>query len=134
MPKKKPPVESPPTPKGKRILVKRQVSPVAGAGNIIVVKSGEEIRAGLIPRYQAMEKDAQTVDFYWNRLVVDPNYNETKEYPLHTNIINKWMVQENVKVLPEFKARMTRLKILIDHFQPGHDYELSVDELVGILT
>jgi len=118
----------------KRPLVKRGLPPTAGAGNILVVKAGEEIRENVQSRLDAMKKDYETVEFHWNKLITDPTYNETKEYHPNSQLLAKWELLEGVKTLVDFKTRMKRLKVYVDHFQPGTDYELTVNDLVEILS
>jgi hypothetical protein len=119
--------------KGKRTLVKRGIPAIAGAGKIFVVKRGEDLRSALETRYVLMQKDVEMVEFFWDTLMKpEKNYSETKEWPEHLAKINKWELQEGVKTVHDFRAKMRKLKVWIDHFQAGRDYELTVDEVVEI--
>jgi hypothetical protein len=117
----------------KRILVKRGIPAVAGAGKIVVVKRGEDLRSSLETRYNLMQNDIETVEFFWNTLMKpEKDYSGTKEWPEHLALVNKWELHEGVKTIYDYRAKMRKLKVWIDHFQAGHDYELTVDEVVEI--
>lgn len=118
----------------RRSLVKRGLPPMPGSDNLVVVKRGEDLSEALSARLGEMKKDFETVEFYWNKLVDDPTYNETREFPDHSRLVAKWELREGVRGFQEYKSRMKRLKTLIDHFQPGYDYELTVKEVVEILS
>ena len=115
-----------------RKIVKRGLPPLLGSGNLVVIKKGEDLLTGLQDRLGVMKKDFETVEFFWSKVMKDPTYNETKEWPDHLAMVTKWELQEGVKNLAEYKAKMRRMETLIDHFQPGHDYELTVNEVVEI--
>lgn len=126
---KQPPKSSEP-----RVLVKRLVPPVAGSGNIVVVKSGEELLKNIAYRLGLMQRDQATVELFWDKIMTDTTYNETKEFPDHNKMVQRWELKEGVKLPGQFRAKMRRFEIFAAHFKPGHDYELTVDELVEILT
>jgi hypothetical protein len=117
----------------RRVLVKRGIPPVAGASKIIVIKRGEDLLAGLKDRYALMQKDLETVEFFWNTLMKpEKDYSGSKEWPEHLALVNKWELHEGVKSIYDYRAKMRKLKVWIDHFQAGRDYELTVDEVVEI--
>ena len=119
----------------KRVLVKRGIPAVAGAGKIVVVKKGEDLRANLEARHGLMLKDLETIEFFWDTLMKpEKDYSGSKEWPEHLARVNKWELQEGVKSIYDYRAKMRKLKTWIDHFQPGRDYELTVDEVVEILS
>lgn len=117
-----------------RPIVRRGLPATPGAGNLLVLKSGEELRENLLARLEAMKDAFETVKFYWEHILKDPDYNSTREYPEHSQHVAMWELRENVKDFAEYKSKMKRLKILADHFEPGKDYELTVDEAVEILS
>lgn len=121
-------------PKKPRELIKRQIPLVSGAGHIVVVKSGEDLRASLTPRYEAMARDLEKFEFYWDRIVTDSTYHETREFPDHNRMAKRWMALETVNTPQQYRARMKKLKTWLDYFKPGSDYELSVDEVVEIVA
>jgi hypothetical protein len=115
----------------RRILVKRALPITPGASNILVVKSGKDIHAMLEPRYAAMMKDYETVEFFWNTLMQpQKEYSDSKEWAGHLALVNKWELQEGVKNVYDYRAKMRRLKVWMDHFNPSKDYELTVAEVV----
>jgi hypothetical protein len=98
------------------------------------VKSGEDLREGIVPLLTAMKADYESIEFHWGKLMSDPTYFETKEYPGNTSLVVKWELQVGIRTLVDYKSRMKRLKTLIDHFKPGYDYELTLKEVVEILS
>lgn len=129
----KPKAEPSPKPV-KRILVKRGLPPLPGSGNIIVRKRGEDLRVNVIDRLEAMKKDFEKIEFYWSKIITSSTFNETKEYPELSNLAAMWELREGVRNLQEYKTKMKRLKVMLDHFQPDHDYELTVDEATEIMS
>jgi hypothetical protein len=131
------PASATPKPKAalsrKRVLVRRLIAAAPGAGNIVVIKRGEDLRELLTTRYNLMQKDLETVEFFWNTLMKpEKDYSGTKEWPEHLNLVNKWELHEGVKSIYEYRAKMRKLKAWIDHFQSGSDYQLTVNEVVEI--
>lgn len=120
--------------KGKRKLIRRGVESRPGAGNILVIRPGEFLRENVQERLNAMKADFESIEFHWTKIMTMPHYHETREYPKLVELSGKWQLKEGVKDLVEFRGKMKRLKVLVDHFQPGHDYELFVDEVVEILN
>jgi hypothetical protein len=117
----------------KRVLVKRGIPAASGASKIFVVKRGEDLRELLSTRYNLMQKDLETVEFFWNTLMKpEKDYSGTKEWPDHLALVNKWELHEGVKSIYDYRAKMRKIKVWLDHFQAGHDYELTVDEVVEI--
>lgn len=121
-----------PTPE--REFVRRKIKNRLGAGNILIIKKGEDLRSNLKDRLQAMKDDFADMKFHAEKLLTDMTYNETKEYPGFAQREITWQLTEGVANFIEYKSKMKRLKLLIDHFQPGKDYELTVDEAVEILS
>lgn len=117
-----------------RELVSRPANRPSGAGHILVVKSGEELKKNIASRLEAMQADYQTVDFFWGNLGKDSDYSEAKEWKDHFGIVTKWELQEGVRNLQDYKAWMKRLTVLRDYFDPAKDYELTVDEVVDLLS
>jgi hypothetical protein len=105
-----------------------------GAGNIVTVRRGEDLRASLETRISAMRADFERVEFYWDKTVNDPEYHASREYPGDSAIVKKWDLLENVRDLVEFRKKVKWLEVLREHFQPGRDYELTVNEVVEILS
>lgn len=118
----------------KRKLVKRGLPPTHGSGNLIVVKRGEDLRANVEDRLGLMKRDFEKIEFYWSKLIKDPTFNETKEYPELTNLASMWELREGTRNLQEYKMKMKRLKVMLDHFRDGYDYELTVDEATEIVS
>lgn len=117
----------------RRPLIKRGLPLSPGAGKIVVIKHGEDLRRLLEDRFALMQKDLETVEFFWDTLMKpEKQYSETKEWPEHLAMVNKWELQEGVKSIYDYRSKMRKLKIWIEHFQPGCDYELTVDEVVEI--
>ena len=121
-------------PSRKRKLVKRELPAAPGAGRIIVVKKGEDLRAGIQSRLDAMKADYETIEFFWTKIITSPDYASTREYPEHSQKASLWELREGVKNFQEYKTKMKRFKVLVDHFQEGFDYELTIDEVVEILS
>jgi hypothetical protein len=129
----KPKAAPSPKPK-KRPLIARGLPAAPGAGNIFVVKQGEELRANLSDRLEAMKRDFEKVEFFWSKIIKDPTFSETREYPELSQLTAMWELREGVRNLQEFKGRMKRLKVQTDFFEVGKDYELTVNEVVEILS
>jgi hypothetical protein len=81
-----------------------------------------------------MKRDFEKMEFHAQKMLSDVEYHETKEYPELLAMEATWKMREGVGDFVEYKSKMKRLKLLIDHFQPGKDYELTVDEAVEILS
>lgn len=121
-----------PPPTKERTIVRRGTKPKRGSGNILVTKRGEDLRQELEARYSAMEADLKQVEFFWDKIMSDAQFSETREWNELRPILSKWEISENVKTIIDYRGKMRRLKTLIDHFKPGYDYELTVDEVVEI--
>jgi len=98
------------------------------------VRSGEDLLRNVTERLELMKRDFEKIEFYWSKIIKDPTFNETKEYPELTNLASMWELREGVRNLMEYKMKMKRLKVMTDHFRPGHDYELTVDEATEIVS
>lgn len=125
------------TPKTKpppRKLIRRGLPATPGVMNLLVVKRGEELRENLQARLSAMQADFEKVEFFWQKMVKDRGFNETREYAEYGQVVMDWELREGVKDLLEYKNKMKRLKVLIDHFAPGLDFELSVAEVAEVLS
>lgn len=123
------------TPKtSRRKLVPRGLPQTPGVANMIVIRSGDEINGHLSAELEAMKKDFVQVEFFWNHIVNDPNFNDSREYNEYGPIVRKWELDAGVKDLVDYKSRMKRLKVLLDHFRPGSDYELTVQEAVEVVS
>jgi hypothetical protein len=118
----------------RRKLVKRGLPPVSGVANMIVVRSGDEIHSNLHARLDEMKKSFEKVEFFWDHLINDTNFNDSKEYKEYGEVVRGWELREGVKDLIDFKGKMKRLKVLLDHFRPGFDYELTVQEAVEVVS
>lgn len=118
----------------KRALVKRILPPASGAGNLIVVKSGEDLRGNLEDRLNQMKRDYEKIEFYWSKMITSPTFGETKEFPELSNLASMWELREGVRNLHEYKTKMKKLKVMLDHFKAGNDYELTVDEATEIVS
>lgn len=117
-----------------RPLVSRGLPPTPGIANLIVIKSGEELHAAFEERLEAMKKDFEKVQFFWTHLIGDPNFHDSKEFKEYGDVVRGWELQAGLKDLVDYKNKMKRLKVLIDHFKPGFDYELTVQEVVEALS
>lgn len=121
-------------------IVMRGVLPQLGAGNIFVVKSGEFLRQNLASRIKSMEEDYDKIKFHEEKGIESsfrPNsepYSSSKEYVLYGEILQKWLLREGIGGFAEFRSKLNRLRTLFDHFQEGMNYELTVDEVVEILS
>jgi hypothetical protein len=129
------------TPESKpRKLVKRAIKNRPGSGNLIVVKSGEELRQNLQARLDSMKVDFEKIEFDAKKTIESTYkektipYSETKEYREYGALMANWEIREGVGSYHDYRKKMKRLKILIDHFDPEKDYELTVDEAVEILS
>lgn len=118
----------------KRRVIPRGLPPTPGVMNILVVKSGRELHENLQTRLEAMKLGYEKVEFFWTKLVNDPSFNETREYPELSQVVRNWELAEGVKDFLEYKTKMKRLKALLDHFQPDCDYELTVAEAAEVLS
>lgn len=118
----------------RRPLMRRGLLPTPGADNLLVVKAGEDLRAGLEERLGAMKADFEKVEFFWSKTLSMPEFSQTREYTELAQMIGRWEMIEGVRDILQFKAKMKRLKTLLDLFQPGCDYELTVREVVEIQT
>lgn len=118
----------------KRELVRRGTKNRPGAGNLLVIRSGEDLRGNLEGRLAAMKDDFERMEFHAKKTISDFTYNETKEYPDNLALEMTWKLRENIRDFMEYKAKMKRLKILIDHFQKDKNYQLTVDEVVEIFS
>lgn len=122
------------TRKTARKLVPRGLPPTPGVANMIVIRSGDDIRGNLVARLEEMKRDFEKIEFFWTKLLQDSNFHDSREYHENGELVRKWELQEGVKDLIEYKNKMKRLKILIDHFRPGFDYELTVQEAVEVVS
>jgi hypothetical protein len=120
------------SPSNGRIHVQRGLPPTPGAENIIVVKRGEDLQANLKSQLEMMENDREQVEFWWTKGLTDPQFSESREHKEYAPTIMKWEMEYGIRNLPEYRAKIRRLKVLIDHFNPGYDYELTVAEVVEI--
>ena len=141
IPKTDPTSEETKTPESKpRKLVKRSLKNRPGSGNLIVIKSGEELRQNLQSRLDAMKVDFEKIEFDAKKTIESTykekpiSYSETKEYRAYGELMALWEIREGVGSYHDYRKKMKRLKILIDHFDPAKDYELTVDEAVEILS
>ena len=126
-----------------RTLVKREAENRPGSGNIVVVKSGEELLENLQPRLAAMKADWEKIEFDAVKTMED-GYNprtvpyvESREFKEYAQLLGNWELKEGTQRGFDYfayRAKMRRLEVLVAHFKPGHDYELTVDEVVEILT
>ncbi len=125
----------PPKPfKGKRTLVKRGTPALPGASNLIVLKRGEDILKDLLPRYEAMKTDLPKMELFWSKVVTDATFFDTKEYPELSRMSSQWQMKEDVPDIIRYRNKMNKIKVWIDHFKIGHDYELTVSEVAEILS
>ena len=122
------------SPSNGRIRVPRGLPPTPGAINLITLKSGEDLQANLKTQLEEMEKDKYQVEFWWTKGLTDPNFSDSKEHKEYAAAVMKWEMEHEIRSLPEFRTKMRRLKTLIDHFNPGYDYELTVGEVVEIFS
>ena len=122
------------SPPNGRIKVLRGLPPTPGAINLITVKSGEDLQANLKVQLEEMEKDKHQVEFWWTKGLTDQNFSDSKEHKEYAVTVMKWEMEYGIRSLPEFREKMRRLKTLIDHFNPGYDYELTVGEVVEIFS
>jgi hypothetical protein len=118
----------------KRLLVARGLPAAPGVGNIFVVKRGEDLKANLTERLEAMKRDFEKVEFFWSKVIKDPQFSETREYPELSQLMAMWELREGVRNLQEYKGRMKRLKVQVDFFEDGKDYQLTMNEVVEILS
>jgi len=117
-----------------RPLVKRGLPPTPGANNLIIVKAGEWILDRLEPRLQAMVRDLEKYEFFWDRLTRDPQFNESVEWKASHQLQLDWKLREGVDLPDQYRAKMNKLRIFCEHFVRGNDYELTVSEIVEILA
>ena len=122
------------TRKTARKLVPRGLPPTPGIANMIVVRSGDDIHSNLAARLEDMKKAFERVEFFWSHLVNDTNFHDSKEFREYGEVVRDWELREGVKDFIEYKNKMKRLKVLIDHFKPGFDYELTVQEAVEVVS
>ena len=81
-----------------------------------------------------MRTDFETIEFFWEKTMNDPEYSSSREYPGNMVIVKKWELKEGVKDLMEYRKRMKWIEALAVHFQPGRDYELTINEIMEILS
>lgn len=122
------------TRKTARKLVPRGLSPTPGIASMIVVRSGDDIHSNLVARLEEMKRDFKRVEFFWTKLLQDPNFHDSREFRDDGEIVRGWELQEGVKDLIDYKNKMKRLKVLLDHFRPGFNYELTVQEAVEVVS
>ena len=119
---------------GRRKLVPRNLLPAPGIANLIVIRSGDEIRRNLSGRLADMMTDLEKVEFFWDKLIRKQDFHETREYHEYGDLARKWELQEGVKDLMEYRNKMNRFRVLLGHFHDGFDYELTVQEAVEVLS
>lgn len=136
MPTKSQPASATPktTSSKKRKFVARGLPPTPGVMNLLVVKRGEDLRVNLQSRLSAMQADFEKVEFFWSKMIKDRTFNETREYSEYGQVVMDWELREGVKDVTEYKNKMKRLKVLIDHFADGMDFELTVSEVAEVLS